>query len=114
MRSAELFDSRQTTSSRQSPNRSAVSAGVLLVPLLEAHWLQFRSEEPPYFEMVVPSSSSRVSSASHQIKKLIELGGLPTFMPVVAEYRSLLAPAAHISAPGLLAKMSSASPRPVS
>src|SRR6187399_191151 len=107
-RNAELFVSRQITSSRQSPSRSAVNVGVDFVPLFDEHWEQLTKVPPPYFVTAVPSSSSRDSSASHHTWKLMPFGGSPTFMPVVAEYKSLFAPAAHISAPGLLARMSSA------
>src|SRR5262245_958170 len=77
MRSAALFVSRQITSSRQSPNMSALSAGVAFVPLLETMpesessgvvfpWSQF------HLLIVVLSSSSRSRSPSHQTPKLIE------------------------------------------
>src|SRR5690606_19811934 len=108
-----LFDSRQTISSRQSPNRSAERVGVDLVPLFEAHWPQVSREPPPYFVIVVPSSSSRDSSPSHQITKLICDGLLPRVWAVVA-LRNGTPPDAHISAPGLSGSMSAATPRPVS
>src|SRR5262245_2932744 len=77
MRSAELFVSRQITSSRQSPRMSALKQGVALVPLLEAAlesessavvfpWSQF------HLLIVFPSSNSRSRSPSHQTPKLIE------------------------------------------
>src|SRR5215468_5301992 len=77
MRSAALPDSRQITSSRQSPRMSALRFGVALVPLLEAMpesessvvvfpWVQF------HLLIVVPSSNSRSRSPSHQTPKLIE------------------------------------------
>src|SRR5690242_10057157 len=103
MRSARLSLVRQITSSRQSPNRSAVSAGVDFVPLLDA------TPEPlssvvspplPYLLMWVPSSSSRTVSPSHQIRKLVEPGLRPRLAPVVA-LRRLPPWADHISAPGL-------------
>src|SRR5258706_4612721 len=96
-RRAELSASRQITSSRQSPMKSAVSAGVDLVPLCGAHSLHESKVAPPYFAIEVLSSSSRVSSPSHQIKKLIEPGAPPRFLPVAAS-KSPVPPAAHISA----------------
>src|SRR5262245_44379574 len=77
MRSAELFDSRQMTSSRQSPRMSALSAGVALVPLFEEipdsdnRVVVFPASQ---FHLVieVPSSNSRSGSPSHQTPKLIE------------------------------------------
>src|SRR5262245_45394836 len=77
MRSAELFDSRQITSSRQSPRMSALSAGVALVPLLEAIPESASSEDvfpASQFHLVIvtPSSNSRSRSPSHQTPKLID------------------------------------------
>src|SRR5262249_59214507 len=77
MRSAALPDSRQITSSRQSPKMSALKHGVDLVPLFEEipdpesklvvfPWSQF------HLLIVVPSSNSRSRSPSHQTPKLIE------------------------------------------
>src|ERR1044072_87978 len=79
MRSAVLSAVRQMTSSRQSPRMSPESAGVDFVELFE--------ERPEgessavrvlvsqfHFEMVVPSSSSRRRSPSHQTAKLVTLG----------------------------------------
>src|SRR5688572_32286942 len=112
-RNAELFDSLQMISSRQSPSRSAVSAGVDLVPLFDAQPLALSSEPPPYLLIDVPSSSSRLSSASHQMRKFCDDGLLPTFALVLAEnIPSTLDD--HISAPGLLADTSAATQRPVS
>src|SRR4030095_1520212 len=77
MRSAELFVSRQITSSRQSPRMSALSAGVALVPLLEAmpesesRLVVFPASQFPLL-IVVPSSNSRSRSPSHQAPKLID------------------------------------------
>src|SRR6187549_1455733 len=103
MRKAELFASRQITSSRQSPIRSATRLGTDLLPLLEAHTVQVSRLPAPSLLMVVPFSSSRVSSASHQIRKLTELGcGPPSKRPVVALVSPTPAPAQN-SAPGLLA-----------
>ena len=88
------------TSSRQSPSRSAVSAGVDLVPLFDAQPLALRIELPPYLLIDVPSSSSRVSSASHQIRKFCDDGFEPRLAFVVAENTPSTLDA-HISAPGL-------------
>src|SRR5689334_14783599 len=105
-RSAVLLDSRSTSSSRQSPRRSAVSVGVDLVPLLEAQPdAESSAPEAPSLVIEVPSSSSRVSSASHQMRKFWEPGLAPTFALLVAECR-LSTLDAHISAPGLLASTS--------
>src|SRR5678815_1985587 len=100
-------------SSRQSPSRSAVSAGVDLVPLFEAQPLALRIELPPYLLIDVPSSSSRVSSPSHQMRKFCDDGLLPRLALLVAEIRPSVLDA-HISAPGFDAEMSSATQRPVS
>src|SRR6266542_5160024 len=81
MRSAALFLSRQITSSRQSPRMSALKHGVAFVPLLAAiSGLEAESESSavvfPWSQfhllIVVPSSSSRSRSPSHQTPKLIE------------------------------------------
>src|SRR5215510_2162998 len=77
MRSAALPDSRQITSSRQSPNMSALSAGVALVPLLEAAAESVSSgvvfpASQFHLLIVTPSSSSRSGSPSHQTPKLID------------------------------------------
>jgi len=72
-----------------------------LVELFEAQSIQVKSGvAPPYFVMLVWSSSSRASSASHQMTKLSELGRLPTLFPVVADISEpeLLV---HISPPSL-------------
>src|SRR5215467_3866570 len=77
MRSAAFPVSRHITSSRQSPKMSALKHGVAFVPLLEAipesesrlvvfPWSQF------HLLIVVPSSSSRSKSPSHQTPKLID------------------------------------------
>src|SRR5437763_1826611 len=86
-RSAVLSASRHSTSSRQSPNISATNAGVALVPLFDAHWAHDTKVLPPYFVIVVLSSSSRVSSPSHQIKKLVEAGPLPICLPLAASIK---------------------------
>src|SRR5262245_55735551 len=100
-------------SSRQSPSRSAVSVGVDLVPLFDAQPLADSRVLPPNLLIEVPSSSSRVSSASHQMRKFCELGLVPTLALLDAENRPVTLDD-HISAPGLLAEMSSATQRPVS
>src|SRR3569832_1498430 len=117
-RSAELSLSRQITSSLQSPVRSAVSTGVDLVPLLDAQAVQDSSDpDAPYFVVDVPSSSSRVSSASQYSRKFTgpgrEAAVEPLMMraPMVAENRPST-PVAHISAPGVAAETSSATHRP--
>src|SRR5690242_21760440 len=102
------------TSSRQSPKRSAVKVGVDLVPLLELHSAHdCNVPVAPYLVIDVPSSSSRDSSASHQMTKLIDEGAEPRFLPVAVS-RSGVPRAAHISAPGLSGEMSAATARPVS
>src|SRR6185295_17550429 len=80
MRSASLDDSRQITSSRQSPRMSALRFGVALVPLFdETPAGERRAVVLPasqfHLEIVVPSSSSRRRSPSHHTPKLID--GLP-------------------------------------
>src|SRR5690349_1608300 len=114
MRSAWLSDVRQTTSSRQSPNRSAARAGVDFVPLLATPLpVSSRVSPPvPYLSMCVPSRSSRTGSPSHQITKLIEPGLRPMFCPLVLYIPET--PADHDSAPGLPAYTSSETPRPLS
>src|SRR5215475_16136943 len=77
MRSAALFDSRQITSSRQSPRMSALRQGVALVPLFEEIPESASSGDvlpASQFHLViaVPSSNSRNRSPSHQTPKLIE------------------------------------------
>src|SRR6266545_728288 len=81
MRSAALFLSRQITSSRQSPRMSALKQGVAFVPLFEAiSGLEAESESSAvvfpasqfHLLIVVPSSSSRSRSPSHQTPKLID------------------------------------------
>src|SRR5690606_748591 len=98
-------------SSRQSPNRSAVSEGVDLVPLLEAPPEAVSRTAPPAFWMVIPSSNSRSRSPSHQARKLVLLGEMLTTVP-----EALRTPPAapQNSAPGLEARMSAAAPRPTS
>src|SRR5262245_59405469 len=116
MRSAELSVSRHTTSSRQSPVRSAVSAGVDLVPLFELRPLVVskRLVAPAlHLSMCVPSSSSRVSSPSHHTRKFCDVGLVPRLAFVVAENNPVTLDA-HISAPALDDVMSSATQRPVS
>src|SRR5215468_3485841 len=77
MRSAALPDSRQITSSRQSPKMSALKHGVALVPLLDAIPVSESSgvvfpASQFHLLIVVPSSNSRNRSPSHQTPKLIE------------------------------------------
>src|SRR3569832_571726 len=119
-RSAELSLSRQLTSSLQSPVRSAVSTGVDLVPLLDAQAVQDSSDpDAPYFVIEVPSSSSRVSSASQYSRKFAGPGREAAVgpdmrrAPVVAEILPST-PVAYFSAPGVAAETSSATHRPVS
>src|SRR4051794_36547581 len=98
MRRALLLDVRHTTSSRQSPNRSPESAGVALVPLLEAtpEPVSSRVSPPvPYLSMRVWSTSSRTGSASHQARKLMDDGSRPSEAPVVL--RSVVSAADHDS-----------------
>src|SRR5262245_9849760 len=77
MRRAEVFDSRQMTSSRKSPRMSALSAGVALVPLFDEipgsdNRVVALPASQSHLEIVVPSSNSRSGSPSHQTPKLIE------------------------------------------
>src|SRR5262245_35537494 len=77
MRSASLVDSRQITSSRQSPRMSALRLGVALVPLFDETPAGDSSEvvlpgSQFHLETVVPSSSSRSRSPSHHTPKLID------------------------------------------
>src|SRR4030095_15404614 len=95
------------------PAGRAASAGVDLVPCFEAQPLALKIELPPYLLIDVPSSSSRVSSASHQMRKFCDDGFDPRLAWVVAEIRPSVLDA-HISAPGFDAEMSSATQRPVS
>src|SRR5262249_17454900 len=112
MRSASLDDSRQITSSRQSPRMSALRFGVALVPLFEATPAGESSAvvvpvSQFHFEIVVPSRSSRRRSPSHQIPKLIGgvVGEISTprgpSRPLGAEswavYIPPVGPAPHIS-----------------
>src|SRR6478609_3922310 len=116
MRSALLSVSRQTTSSRQSPYKSAVSAGVDFVPLFDVTPDAVKSRlvlPAAYLSIWLLSSSSRVSSSSHQTKKFVEPGALPKLALLAAE-NSPLVLEDHISAPGLAASTSSATQRPVS
>src|SRR4051794_37760237 len=96
---------------------SADSAGVDLVPLLDAtpEPVSRRvSPDVPYLSIVVPFNSSRWASPSHQTTKLVEPGlRLATCEPFAAE-RSPLTAADHTSAPGLPAQMSAATARPLS
>src|SRR5262245_1007378 len=129
MRSAALPDSRQITSSRQSPKISALSAGVALVPLFEAIPVSESREDvfpASQFHLVidVPSSDSRSRSPSHQTPKFIEglvaaictPRGPRTALGVdcCAVYIPPVLPEAHISYPRKRGSTSSASPRPMS
>src|SRR5688572_9106754 len=114
MRNAELFDSRQMTSSRQSPITSATRLGTLLVLLLEAHCWHWSRLPAPSFVIVVPFSSSRDSSASHQMRKLMEFGCGPPSSSPVAALLSALPDEAQNSAPGLPGTMSAITARPTS
>src|SRR5262245_58201820 len=76
MRSSLFALDRHMTSSRQSPKRSALRAGVDLVPLFDERPPGERIELPVpvrwfHFVIVVPSRISRSRSASHQIAKFI-------------------------------------------
>src|SRR5262249_42990364 len=112
MRRAELSDSRQITSSRQSPKMSALKQGVALVPLLEA--IPVSASRVVVFPasqfhllITVPSSNSRSRSPSHHTPKLIDglfaeictPRGPSTALGVncCAVYMPPVLPAAHIS-----------------
>ena len=73
------------------------------MPLFDVQPLAVRIELPPNLLIDVPSSSSRVSSASHQMRKFVCAGLVPTFALLVAENRPVTLDD-HISAPGLLAR----------
>ena len=77
MHSASLDDSRQITSSRQSPRMSALRLGVALVPLFDetpdgASKAVVLPASQFHLEIVVTSSNSRSRSPSHQTPKLID------------------------------------------
>src|SRR5689334_13850267 len=115
MRSAWLSLVRQTTSSRQSPNRSPDSAGVDLVPLLDATPLPVSSlvsPPVPYLSTCVPSSSSRTGSPSHHARKFVEPGFRPTFWPPTLNSPETAED--QNSMPLLPAYTSPATPRPLS
>ncbi len=115
MRSALLSSVRQMTSSRQSPRMSADSAGVAFVPLFDATPSPVSSRvspSGPYLSMWVPSSSSRVRSPSHQLRKLALEGLGPISSPAV--FRSAPSALDQNSAPGLPSQMSPPTPRPLS
>src|SRR6185436_11884168 len=117
MRSALLSASRHTTSSRQSPYRSAVSMGVDLVPLLALTPLAVSKRvvvPPAYLSIWLASSSSRVSSPSQYTRKFCEPGAAARSALLVAENKRPPVLDAHTSAPGLAASTSSATQRPVS
>src|SRR5512138_1041199 len=100
------------TSSRQSPNRSALRAGVDFVPLFEIHPSAVKSLPALYLSIWFPSSSSLVRSPSHQIRKLQDEGESPIRFPFIVKSPS--DPAHHISAPGLEGSISAATPLPTS
>src|SRR5580765_7830697 len=100
MRRLRLSDGRQMTSSRQSPNKSALRQGVDLVLLLEERPPGERSEllellNQFHLEIVVPSSVSRSRSASHHTQKFIWLGRELVICTPVALIKPPRAP--HIS-----------------
>src|SRR5688572_15115288 len=104
MRSAALSSRGQITSSRQSPNTSAESDGVLLVPLTECEpdAVNSRVSPPvPYLSMWLPSSNSRVVSPSHQARKFAEPGVRPTDCPALLKRLVMFGPAPQNSAPAL-------------
>src|SRR5512133_2164083 len=100
------------TSSRQSPNKSALRTGVDLVPLFETHPSAVKSLPTLYLSMWFPSKSSLLKSPSHQIRKFVEEGESPIRSPFI--FNSPSEPENHISAPGLEGSISSATPRPTS
>src|SRR4051794_2817587 len=115
MRSARLSLVRQATSSRQSPNRPADSAGSALAVLLDATSLPVRRRAPaprPHFPTWAPSSSSRTGSASPHTTKLVEPGLRAPFWPFTL-HKPVTADDQN-STPGLPAYTSSATPRPLS
>src|SRR4051794_4393973 len=86
MRRNLLSAVRQMTSSRQSPNRSPLSAGVLFDPLLatQPSAVNNRSNDAVFqfhFAIQLPSRISRSGSASHQIAKLVLRGAGPMGSP---------------------------------
>ncbi|KYF97122.1 hypothetical protein BE20_39760 [Sorangium cellulosum] len=102
---------RKITSSRQSPRMSALSVGLLFVPLFAAHPFAVKpSPSPSYCWTLLLSRSSRLRSASHQMRKLDDEGRLPAAPP--SEPRKSWLLLTHASLPGLRGSMSAATPRP--
>src|SRR5262245_16310665 len=108
MRNAVLSVVRKITSSRQSPNKSELSAGVDLVPLFDEHpsavmMMPVALLSQFHLEMRLLSRSSRSRSPSHQMTKL-QLLGLRSEMTWPWEFQRWRAtspsPDAHISEPG--------------
>src|SRR5262245_40303795 len=118
-----LSSARTTTSSRQSPRISALKLGFDFVLLLVSAPVIVKrrvSLDRPYLSMrgaplplSWPSSNSRTASASHQTRKFDVLGRRPMLLPALPKSAFVAPPPeAHISAPGLPAQMSPATPRP--
>src|SRR3977135_1019282 len=87
IRSSLLSVVLKITSSRQSPNRSALRAGVAFVPLFDeqsaAVMMVFSVPLcQSHFEMRLPSRISRTKSPSHQIAKLTDRGAGPILSPL--------------------------------
>ena len=81
MRNSLLSVVRQITSSRQSPNRSALKQGVALEPLLATQpsavsRLLVVSFFQSHLSILFLSNSSRVKSSSHHTTKLVDEGVL--------------------------------------
>src|SRR5262245_12263996 len=118
MRRKRLSLVRQITSSRQSPNRSPLSAGVDLVPLLDVAPVAVSSREDVLFakfhlSITLLFSSSRSGSASHQIAKLHDGGTVPLIVaPALLKSPEMPPPATQYSAPRWRGSMSAARPRP--
>ena len=112
---------RQITSSRQSPRMSAQRQGFDLVPLFEAQPSAVssrpaRAGRRSHLAIVVPSSSSRSRSPSHQTPKLQDRGlRIGDLLAAGDRTRpSSPRPEAHISYPRWRGSMSIATPRPTS
>src|SRR5688500_13806018 len=104
MRSSELFEARQMTSSRQSPRMSPDRTGFDLVPLFEELPVAVNKVlavcvEGSHLVMLMPSSNSRVRSASHQTT-LLTLGGAVALMTSPVSPRRRPPGAPHASTPG--------------
>src|SRR5690606_1500915 len=106
IRNSLLSFVRQITSSRQSPNTSALSTGVALDPLLELQSSARSSVSNAllfqfHFMILFRSNNSRKGSPSHQTPKLQEPGVTSViFSPLTENSPWMPAPKTQHSAPG--------------